>query len=97
MLKFWITGLAGFLIAAYLNAPVKGAVTSSTPAAPATVYQAKCSFCHTPKPAAALPDLKSWIKLLYTSGCPEVTIQLDENQRKAIKALMELEFKAPKK
>lgn len=68
-------------------------VPSNQPA-PKQVYTAKCSFCHDPKPASVRPDLKAWMSLIYTSGCPEVTIKLDEPQRRAIKAFMEAELKA---
>lgn len=56
-------------------------------------YTAQCSFCHAPKAAKTLPDLAAWIKLLYTSGCPQVTIKLDDSQRRAIKTFIEAELK----
>lgn len=62
---------------------------------PRQVYEAQCSFCHAPKPARSLPDMATWIRLLYTSGCPDVTIKLDEIQRRAIKASLEWEYKSP--
>lgn len=57
----------------------------------ASVYQQKCGFCHAPKPVTALTDMKAWVRLLYTSACPEVTITLNDADRKAIKAYLELE------
>lgn len=82
-------------------APVKPA-PKPTPAptavpgpAPQAVYEAQCSFCHVPKAARSLPDTGAWVKLLYTSGCPQVTIKLDESQRRAIRAFIEAEFKKP--
>lgn len=53
------------------------------------IYQKRCSFCHQPKSPQALPDLKAWTHLLYTSACPEVTVKLTEAERRAIKAYLE--------
>lgn len=80
-------------------APVKPAPVKPTPVptpvpGPA-VYEAQCSFCHAPKAVRSLPDTGAWVKLLYTSGCPQVTIKLDESQRRAIRAFIEAEFKKP--
>jgi mono/diheme cytochrome c family protein len=97
MLKPWLWLTGGILLLTLSEAPVNGA-DAPKPAetmAPKQVYRANCSFCHTPKPARTLPSLKAWISLLYTSGCPDVSVQLDENKRRAIKAFMEAEFKLP--
>lgn len=73
--------------------PVVAPISNHTGQSPKQVYVAKCSFCHDPKPATARPDLKAWVSLLYTSGCPDVAIKLDETQRRAIKTHFENEFK----
>ena len=91
MLKPWIWLCSAIMLLSLAEAPVNSAPGPT----PRQVYEAQCSFCHSPKPAQALPDLKAWIRLLYTSGCPQVTVKLAETQRHAIKAFMEAELKPP--
>lgn len=57
------------------------------------IYTQQCSFCHTPKPANTQPDLQAWIRLLYTSACPQVTVTLTEAQRQSIKRYFEQALK----
>jgi len=57
------------------------------------VYQGQCRFCHQPKPVNSLPDLNAWVRLLYTSGCPRISLSLNELQRKQIRAFVEFELK----
>lgn len=57
------------------------------------IYQQKCGFCHTPKAVTALPNLQAWIRLLYTSACPDVSIQLNEAERQAIKTHFQEQYR----
>jgi len=41
--------------------------------------------------------MKSWIRLLYTSACPDVTVQLTEPQRVKIKTELQAYFDNLKK
>ncbi len=86
--------IAGFALVMFIQQSLFGSTDKNL--VPALTYNNKCSFCHQAKSVQSLPDLKTWIKLLYTTGCPEVTIQLTENERKAIKTFFEAEYK-PKK
>jgi mono/diheme cytochrome c family protein len=58
------------------------------------VYQSQCTFCHQAKPVSVLSDLKAWTKLLYTSACPEVSVQLTNLQRKQMLAYFSQTFAA---
>ena len=51
-------------------------------------WQSACGFCHTPKAPQTLPDLQAWQKLLYTRGCPQVKVSLNDTQRKQILAFL---------
>ncbi len=84
--------------------PVKSPVSSSAVSKQPTLnpllisagqlnYQNQCSFCHQVKPVNVLPDLKAWIKLLYTSACPQFSIPLTDKQRKEMLAFIEQEYK----
>lgn len=89
-------GLLGLVFMAVCWSWAGHTAPQQSPAAkPAEVFQASCSGCHQAPSAKALPDLKAWIQLLYTSGCPDVTIKLEETQRKAIKSHLEQLLKAP--
>ena len=48
------------------------------------LYNQKCSVCHQPKDLKSL-KLTNWVKLMYTTGCPDVTIQMNPTERKAMK------------
>lgn len=85
--------------------PLSGLAQTRTPekntAAPAVksesveqrLYLQKCTFCHAPKPPAAMPDLQAWVRLLYTSACPQVTISLSQSERQSIKRYFEVQLK----
>lgn len=62
-------------------------------AAGKATYQNQCSFCHQLKPITALPDLKAWTKLLYTSACPQFSLKLTDAQRKEMLAYIEHMYK----
>lgn len=97
MLAVCLLAIPGFSLAAPVPPkPSAKPVPATSPVPPSkTAYEARCSFCHALKPARSLPDMTAWIKLLYTSGCPQVGIKLDENQRRSIRAYLEAEFKQP--
>lgn len=57
------------------------------------VYQSQCSFCHQPKALNSFADMKSWTTLVYTSGCPQVTVRLTDLQRKQLLVWIASEFK----
>ena len=92
--KMKLSITAGFVLTLFIQQGLFGSTDKNT--APVLTYNNKCSFCHQTKPVQSLPDLKTWIKLLYTTGCPEVTIQLTENERKTIKSFFEAEYKSKK-
>jgi len=74
------------------SAPVQTNRPGTTPA-----LIAHCSACHQAPGATAQPDMKSWIRLLYTSACPDVTVQLTEPQRVKIKTELQAYFDNLKK
>jgi hypothetical protein len=82
--------------------PTSRPVVSPTPrppdpaliAAGRQTWQAACSFCHVPKAPQSLPDLKAWQKLLYTRGCPQVKVSLNDAQRRQILAFLTAELTA---
>ena len=86
----WMMRLC-FLSALFLTLPI---MADEKPAqSPLKTYQKKCSFCHIPKKAQTLTDMKAWNHLLYTSACPQVSLSLTESERKLIKLHLEQSFK----
>ena len=47
-------------------------------------YQKKCSSCHKPKPVT-IRGVKEWMTLVYTTGCPDVTIKMTKEERELLK------------
>lgn len=96
---FLLAGLLSLLLSAAQSSPAP--VTASSPVqgprVTPSVYQQQCSFCHQPKALSTLPDLATWTRLIYTSGCPEVGLKLTDAERKGLKAYIEQMLKIPVK
>lgn len=96
---FLTVGVSFGLWALACSAYSQSAPTPSKPPKLVTspALMANCAACHQAPVVTALPDMKSWIRLLYTSACPEVTIQLTEPQRIQIKTELQSYFDSLKK
>ncbi len=98
MKRFFLTlGFSLSLWGLAFSAYSQSGVTQVNPVVTTPALVANCSACHVAPVTKALPDMKSWIRLLYTSACPDVTIRLTEPQRVNIKAELQSYFDSLKK
>lgn len=92
-----LLAISPFAAQAQTQTPEKQSSAVSMVIADKNVYMQKCTFCHAPKSSAALPDMQAWIRLLYTSACPQVSLSLTEPERQSIKRYFALQFKTEQK